>query len=339
MSVGERAVVTPDLLRLLREAYGLCWHGEVVDLGGSVNLNIHLPAEKGGFVARVYCPWTSPARLTSIQWVRSHLAASGLPFPTTILTHDGATWSRFDGRVLEVEHYVTGQRMTTWEQLLHGMKALGELHQSLKEVDAGAAAREAPYANYVAADRALAWTRESAARMREDGGSPSEVRLARLAEQLALALQECNPDQTSLPRQLVHGDFWDNNVLFQDSKIVAILDFDFMGERARIDDLALILCYKFTTPRFRQQVRAQDRGGKLRELVDAYDAGLSDHLSALERAALPTALVRNVLPPFCNLWHVRNEAQYAKYVSQISAEIEWSLELLNELAHWQRGFA
>jgi hypothetical protein len=60
-------------------------------------------------------------------------------------------------------------------------------------------------------------------------------------------------------------------------------------------------------------------------------------MSVGERAALPLALVRNVLAPFCNLWHVRDEAVYRKYVSQITLEVEWSLELLAELeATWIR---
>jgi Ser/Thr protein kinase RdoA (MazF antagonist) len=39
--------------------------------------------------------------------------------------------------------------------------------------------------------------------------------------------------------QLVHGDFWDNNVYFRSEKLVAVTDLDFMGKRPRIDDLAL----------------------------------------------------------------------------------------------------
>jgi Ser/Thr protein kinase RdoA (MazF antagonist) len=340
MSVGERAVVTPELLRVLREQYRLGWRGEVVDLGGSVNLNIHLPADNGGFVARVYSPWTSSARLSSIQLVRSRLAASGFPLPQTIPTRDGAAWVGFDGRVLEVERYISGERMDTWDRLLHGMSMLGQIHQTLQGVDADAAGREAPYANYVAADRALEWTRDAAARIGRDGGSLAELRLAQIAEKLALELHDTELERAAfLPRQLVHGDFWDNNVLFRAQEIVAVLDFDFMGERARIEDVALILCYMFTSSSFRQQYHPPDRIGRLRELVDAYDAGLREHLSARERAALPLALVRNVLPPFCNLWHVRDEAVYHKYVSQITSEIEWSLELLAELDRWQRGFA
>jgi Ser/Thr protein kinase RdoA (MazF antagonist) len=340
MSVAERAVVTPELLGVLHKRYGLCWPGEVVDLGGSVNLNIHLPTHNGGFVARLYAPWTSPARLSSIQLVRSRLAKSGLPLPETIPTRDGAAFISFDGRVLEVERYISGERMDRWDQLLQGMGMLGQIHQILQGVDAGAAGHEAPYANYVAANRALECTRDAAARIRRDAGSPAELRLAQLAEKLALELQGAELELAAfLPHQLVHGDFWDNNVLFRDMQIVAVLDFDFMGERARIDDVALILCYMFTSSSFRQQYRPLDRIGRLRELVDAYDAGLRDHLSARERAALPLALVRNALPPFCNLSHVCDEAVYRRYVRQITSEVEWSLELLAEIDRWQHGFA
>jgi aminoglycoside phosphotransferase (APT) family kinase protein len=46
---------------------------------------------------------------------------------------------------------------------------------------------------------------------------------------------------SQLPRQLVHGDFWDNNVLFRHGRPVLLADFDFVGEQARVDDLALTL--------------------------------------------------------------------------------------------------
>jgi len=52
-----------------------------------------------------------------------------------------------------------------------------------------------------------------------------------------------------LPRQLVHGDFWDDNVFFQGETLVFAADFAFMAERARIDDLALTLYYTDTRSR------------------------------------------------------------------------------------------
>jgi Ser/Thr protein kinase RdoA (MazF antagonist) len=50
-----------------------------------------------------------------------------------------------------------------------------------------------------------------------------------------------------LPRQLAHGDFWDNNVLFRSGRVVSVTDFDFMGVRPRIDDLALTLYHTNST--------------------------------------------------------------------------------------------
>lgn len=68
----------------------------------------------------------------------------------------------------------------------------------------------------------------------------AELRLAAVAEELAELVAETEAGLVPrLPRQLVHGDFWDNNVLFRRGRPVLLADFDFMGERARIDDLAL----------------------------------------------------------------------------------------------------
>jgi Ser/Thr protein kinase RdoA (MazF antagonist) len=37
--------------------------------------------------------------------------------------------------------------------------------------------------------------------------------------------------------QLVHGDFWDDNVLFAGDEVVLVTDFDFLGLRPPVGDL------------------------------------------------------------------------------------------------------
>ena len=102
-----------------------------------------------------------------------------------------------------------------------------------------------------------------------------------MAETLARSLPVVD-----LPAQLVHGDFQHNNVLFCDTELVAVLDFDFAGMRPRIDDLALPLG------------RLIERGMPLvqvRRLLDDYDSGSRTPLSDNERCALPFAMARMAL--------------------------------------------
>jgi hypothetical protein len=70
----------------------------------------------------------------------------------------------------------------------------------------------------------------------------------------------------------VHGDFWDDDVFFQDETPVFIADFSFMAERARIDDLALTLYYADTEFGL---ATSQDRIAALQPLVRAYASGLT----------------------------------------------------------------
>ena len=55
-----------------------------------------------------------------------------------------------------------------------------------------------------------------------------------------------------------------------------VADLDFMGERARIDDLALTLYYTNST--FTDDQTSDTRIRRLRTLVDAYDSGLDQPL-------------------------------------------------------------
>jgi hypothetical protein len=111
-----------------------------------------------------------------------------------------------------------------------------------------------------------------------------------------------------------------------------------MGERARIDDLALTLYYTNST--FSDDPISDDRIGRLRRLVDAYDRGLDDALTTVERAALPLALARQPL------WWVGrwlslldDEAEARRGLAGMSGDVEWALQVMREAGRWQAAFA
>jgi homoserine kinase type II len=142
----------------------------------------------------------------------------------------------------------------------------------------------------------------------------------------------------ALPRQLTHGDFWDNNVLFRDDRIVLVADFDFMGERARIDDLALTLYFADST--FGHREPDDSWLARLRRLVDAYDRGLDQPLTALERAALPWAMARQPLWGIGGWVASLDDAQAARdHAAGIVKDVAGALHVVRAIDRWQLALA
>jgi Ser/Thr protein kinase RdoA (MazF antagonist) len=334
MSVPPRPAMTRDLLELLRTRYGLDWVGNPVELPSSVNLNVLLSTPDGGHVARVYRSWTSPARLDAIQAARAALVAAGLPFARTVPTRDGANGVTLDGLCVEVECHMPGDNMEISRTLPLAMPVLARIHDVLRGVPGTAFGRVAPSPNHVDSDCASEWTTRGTDAIRAMHPTGAELRAADTADSLARELAESEGEIVDdLPRQLVHGDFWDNNVLFRGAEIVVILDLDFMGDRPRIDDLALTLYYTNST--LGPDYESVDRIDRLRALIDAYDDGLDQSLSSTERAALPLALARTVLCFVGMIASMHDDGARSALIRAIDADLEWSLAVVNHAHRWQ----
>ncbi len=333
-----RATASPHLFATLRDRYGLRGADGVTDLGGSSNLNLLLTADHHRWVVRVYRPWVTPARLAAIQRVRQHLAAGGVPCAQPLLTRDGASWLVVDDRLVEVEPYIEHDaHMDSWERLAAGLPLLGRIHTLLRPLAVSAAGRMAPAANHIEPDEVLAGVRRGTRRIRQWDASPAELQLATAAEELAQLVAQAERRVVGLRRQLVHGDYWDNNVLFRAGQIVHVADLDFMGERARIDDLALTLYYTNST--FADDPASEQRARQFRTLVDAYDSGLDEPLTTAERAALPLALVRTPLCFIAMIPAVDSERGARRLAAEMTGDIRWALAIVRDLDRWQAAFA
>jgi Ser/Thr protein kinase RdoA (MazF antagonist) len=348
---GRRAAPSAELAAVLGCCYGI--HvGRGVDLGGSANLNLLVGDGPDRCVVRVYRPHVTAARLAAIQQVRGVLQRAGVPCPALVPTGDGRPWvrvgGRASGRLVEVERFVDHDAiMDAWDRLLAGLPLLGRIHSVLQPVRVSAAGRRPRFANYLDPAQAVAATAKAAARIRGWGPTPAEARLARLAEELAarVAASEAALGTHVLPRQLVHGDFWDNNVGFRRGRVVLVGDLDFMGERPRVDDLALTLHFAAATlgPHGRDDrddAGAAARIARLRRLVDAYDRGLEVPLSAAERAALPWALARQPLWAVGGwlVW-LDDERAARRLAAGMLGEVEDALRVIAAIDRWQQGFA
>lgn len=324
---GGRAVLSPDLARFLLGHWGVRPAGTAPDLGGSVNLNLLVTDGRSPLVARVYRPCVTAGRVSALQAARRHLAGHGIPCPQAIPARGGRAAEGWDGRVVEVERYVEApEAMDTLPRVRAGLAMLGRIHALLEAFPPGPETATPRFVNYVPAaglaDAVAAGTR----RIRAWRPTPAESRLADLADELAEFL-EAN-DAGPLPRQLVHGDFWDDNVRFRGGRIALVTDFDFAGVRPPTDDLALTLY--FTSVDI-ADVTADP--GQLAELVGEYERGLGTRIGDRERAAIPLAMARQPLWSVA-VWVATLDCEAAarRHLAATAGELAWARRLAGRIA-------
>jgi Ser/Thr protein kinase RdoA (MazF antagonist) len=164
---GWRAVPTNSLLTLLSQKYALEVSGGWADLGGSSNLNLLIGRGRMAYVARVYRPCVSVARLADIQLARRRVGEIGIPCPQPIPTFDGDLWAFVDSRLVEVEEYVERDAdMDTWERVEAGLPVLARMHEALEPLKVSSESRVPRFVNHIQPEEALEATALGAARMR-----------------------------------------------------------------------------------------------------------------------------------------------------------------------------
>jgi homoserine kinase type II len=306
----------------------------LVDIGGSSTLNLCLKTTNGAFVVRLYRRWMTPDRLHAIQAARRHLAEAGIPCPLPRSTIDGAGWIEVDGHLVEIEPFIAfDSKMDSWERLEQGLPLLGRLHDRLASLDLPIAGRRVPAANSIDQEQFVEGVRQGAARLRDVHISDEELVLADASESLAERVADAERDLETGPLQLVHGDFWDNNVYFRDGEIVLVADLDFMGARPRIDDLALTLYYTNST--FADDQVSRARVADLGRLVRAYDSSLARRLSEAEQRAIPPAMARTAIGFIAQMTDTDSDEGIHTLARELVPDFRWVQALLDDLGGWQ----
>jgi len=342
--VDRRVIPTDALVAEIAETFGIT--GEVFgvtgrfdwrDLGGSWTTNVLITGSGDPVVARIHQGMKSRDRLLAEQAARTALADAGIPAVRPMSAPTGQTVARLSvGRLAELERFVSWEtRMNTEPLVRRGFGTLARVHDALRAADLPPAARTAARANHVFATDAAAATCLGAERMRSWG----DEALCRFADDVVAHVDEVwaaeQPLVAAQLTQVVHGDFWDDNVLFTGDELVAVIDLDFMAERPRIDDLALTAYFWFLQPG--KGLPGAAGAHELRAFVDAYDAEAAVPLSLTERIALPLAIARQ--PAWSvGRWILVLEHDHAvRHACEAAAEQPVARAILANIAAWQES--
>jgi homoserine kinase type II len=334
---ANRPTAPTDLLQALSAAWNIDPTPPTRDLGGSSTLNLLVDDPHRPVVARIYRRWMTTARLDAMQRARRYLAAGNLPFASPIATRDGASWITIGDHLVELKSYVSSTaKMDSWERIAAAMPTLGQIHELLSTLELPEPGRDAPASNSIARADLVAGVEGGVHRLRSVADSSDELRLAETALRLAIRVATVEQDLDPGPAQLVHGDFWDNNVFFDNGQIVLVTDLDFMGIRPRIDDLALTLYYTNST--FTDDQTSPQRRRRLAQLVDAYDASLETPLTSDERRSIPLAIARTALGFIAMMADAESDEVVHTLAREMTLDLAWVAAILDHLAGWQSAF-
>jgi hypothetical protein len=96
----------------------------------------------------------------------------------------------------------------------------------------------------------------------------------------------------------------------------------------------------FTCMEFFEEPVSHEQLGRVRRLIDVYEAGSDTPLRTTERAALPLAIARQPL------WSIGgwvasldDEAAARQHAASVGSAVTWALSLVRDLHRWRAALA
>jgi len=340
---GNRAEHTNELANLLNAEYGFAKSAKYIDLEGSSSLNLYVESNQTRYVVRVYRPYVTSNRLDDIICIRKKLNENDIPCSKTHQNIKNQNYIIWNDRLVEIEYFIKNDGvMDTLEKLQSALPLFGKMTSVLGDIENISTDSENPhFANQIHFEQITKMIEKGCARILSWNPTDSELEIVDISKKLEeMVTQAGGKIFSKLPQQLAHGDFWDNNVLFNGNKIALIVDFDFMGKRRRIEDIALTLYYSHISDNLcKSDTMSTERAFELKQLLNLYESGLNTRLTETERIALPIAIALQALWGIGG-WVVKldDENTARNHVSGMAWELEQCKYIMDNLDEWQEIF-
>jgi homoserine kinase type II len=192
---------------------------------GIENTNYFLTADKGRYVLTLY-ERVPGEELPFYLNLMAHLARNGVQSPAPEPDRSGALWSFLNGKPAGLVSRLPGDAVErpTPAQCAAAGDTLARMHLAV-----------ANYRGRLTNRRGPGWWRQAAGAVRPFLNADQQALLAaEIRFQTGFAKQK-------LPRGAIHGDYFCDNVLFEDGRVAGVIDFGFAATDAFTYDLAIAI--------------------------------------------------------------------------------------------------
>jgi 4-aminobutyrate aminotransferase-like enzyme/Ser/Thr protein kinase RdoA (MazF antagonist)/murein DD-endopeptidase MepM/ murein hydrolase activator NlpD len=243
-SISRPQNSSEEVVRLVRDAYALGESLAVEPLPGDRDSNWKVLVDGRPFgVLKVFSPLASRAWIELEERVLGAAAAAGLPVPRVVPAADQRTVLAWEGTFARMVTWLEGRPLgdTNPVRPAHARAlghVLGRLGRTLRPLDTTGApdafAWDMMHADTTVGERMTALTAHP---------HLPEAGLTLVQEVLDHFVAQVKPVLAGLPRQLIHNDANDWNVLVQDDAISGLLDFGDVVAAPRVIDVAVAAAY------------------------------------------------------------------------------------------------
>lgn len=214
---------------------------EAYPLGGTATPKFAIRTPRGRFVVRVRAPEFASDSFTHFDHESlMRLAAAGLPVPCPRRQPDGTSQLSVRGHVIEVLSWVEGSRLqvVSHKTAANVGRFLNRFHDVLSgHIPAG----KEGFQREDHPDLLLPYVHALEALCQNSAETDA---IHRIGDQIELVRKNLDDRLwPQLPRAVTHGDLHPGNLLFHDSEIAAVFDFDYLSEQARVHDIVHALIF------------------------------------------------------------------------------------------------
>jgi homoserine kinase type II len=213
---------------------------------GYVNENWIIDTTRGRFFLKHRYPGLQNPRLIRSQHALiEHLRQSEFPAPKILATQSGDTLLMLDGRFYEIQTYIEGgpYQLNRPKHFQAAAAMLGRYHLSVDGFSNQAFSEQGKlYCPQVVNENLTNLIKEWKTRC-----DPQVKKMFRHLQSNALELRERFARHPHLPEIVIHCDYHAGNLIFQNDRIVGVVDYDKSSWQPRVAELAEALIFFSST--------------------------------------------------------------------------------------------